>query len=192
MQSEPAAIETRFLCPTRASCDASHPASRGSRAARPSSSLGSLCPGTGPVRAMLRGVSGGIGRDSLSGLPSGRGEAPGSARQSFQSKITIGSKSAKLPRARTPHALQTELRREGWPGPRSAVVGAQGNARASACLDKRCINRCLFQPSLHCQSRKGDWHLHLEVMDMADLQELLTVSASRHKNHLCPRQVLGV
>ncbi len=27
---------------------------------------------------------------------------------------------------------------------------------------------------------------------MADLQELLTVSASRHKDHLCPRQVLGV
>lgn len=27
---------------------------------------------------------------------------------------------------------------------------------------------------------------------MADSQELLTVSASRHKGHLCPRQVLGV
>ncbi len=27
---------------------------------------------------------------------------------------------------------------------------------------------------------------------MADLQGLLTVSASRHKDHLCPRQVLGV
>lgn len=27
---------------------------------------------------------------------------------------------------------------------------------------------------------------------MGDLQELLTVSASRHKDHLCPRQVLGV
>ena len=27
---------------------------------------------------------------------------------------------------------------------------------------------------------------------MADLQELLTASASRHKDHLCPRQVLGV